>query len=173
MTQNNFILDKVLAEKYAMHNIKGPMNVLWIHCIIKENIEEANNIFEKHLKSENRLMFQKVLQEARETNNENILNALISSLKDSKISEGALGNIYSCLLDILTKQDKTSDAVSVLNEGLKNICLENFNRTALVRLQKQCVEKGISFPHIIKGNLNSSSSSSSSSDDDIVEPKPK
>lgn len=148
------------------------MNVLWIHNMIKNNFEEANNIFKQHLTEQPRLMFQKVLQHARDTSNEKSVYSILASVKDSKISEGALGNIYSCALDILTKKQETSKALALLDEGLKDICLENFNRTALIRLKDLCSMKGIEFPHKIIAKANSSSSSSSSSDDDIVEPKP-
>lgn len=164
--------DKELASKYASHNIKGPMNMLWIHNIIKDNQEEACKIFIQHLKDESRLMFQKVLQYARETSNEKPVFIILSSAKDSKISEGALGNIYSCAIDILTKKEETSKALSLLNDGVKDICLENFNRTALIRLKDLCLKKGVEFPHKISAKTTSSSSSSSSSDDDVVEPKP-
>ncbi|KAL5281307.1 LRPPRC family protein [Megaselia abdita] len=163
---------KKLAVQYASHNIKGPMNILWIHNIVKNNIEEANTVFKQHLKDEPRLMFQKILQHARETSNEKTVSVVLASVKGSKISEGALGNIYSCALDILTKQEEVSKAMTTLNDGLKDICLENFNRTALIRLKDLCEKKGVEFPHTISDKTNSSSSSSSSSDDDIVEPKP-
>lgn len=116
-------------------------------------------------------MFQKVLKYARETSNEKAVYSILASVKDCKISEGALGNIYSCALDILTKKQETSEALSLLDKGLKDICLENFNRTALIRLKDLCSLKGIEFPHKISANANSSSSSSSS-DDDVVESKP-
>lgn len=148
------------------------MNILWIHNIIKNKVEEANQIFKQYLKDEPRLMFQKVLQHARETSDEKCVSIVLASVKDSKISEGAIGNIYSCELDILTKKGEASKAMTVLNNGLKDICLENFNRTALIRLKDLCTEKGIEFPHTISAKPNSSSSSSSSSDDDVVEPKP-
>lgn len=117
-------------------------------------------------------MFQKVLQHARETSDDESVAVILASVKDAKISEGALGNIYSCGLDILTKKEDASRAMSLLNDGLKDICLEKFNRTALIRLKELCLKKGIDFPHTISSKSNSSSSSSSSSDDDVVEPKP-
>jgi hypothetical protein len=48
-------------------------------------------------------MFQHILQEAKETRNENISRKLIALLQGTAVSEGAFGSAYSCLLDILGK----------------------------------------------------------------------
>lgn len=168
----DFFTDQILALQYASHGIKGPMNILWIHNIIKKDFKEAELIFKSHLKDEPRLMFQKVLQHARETLNEKDVYTILSSAKDSKISESALGVIYSCALDILTKKEDASKALSLLQDGLKDICLENFNKTALIRLNDLCLTKGIEFPYKIDTSAKTSSSSSSSSDDDVIETKP-
>ncbi|KAH8324400.1 hypothetical protein KR074_006666 [Drosophila pseudoananassae] len=173
-----------LAEKYAAHNQLGPMNVLWMHLISSGQEAASKQIWDKHLSNAPRLMFQRVLQTAREQQDEKLASVVISQLRDSKISEGAIGNAYSCLIDIQTNKGITDKALDVLANAVKDVSLENINRTALLRLKQAVEEKSQKFPYTIpekrtKADDSSSSSSSSSSDDDVspsipetVPPKP-
>lgn len=150
------------------------MNVLWIYNFLNGNDEICQQIFDKYLKSTPRLMFQRILQAAREKQDEQLIEKLISYLKQTKISDGALGNAYSCYLDILTSKEKYDNALEFLKTSINDICLENFNRTALLRIKDGLEKHGKSFPYQIPeknkrqidNNDTSSSSSSSSSDDD-------
>ncbi|EDV54784.1 leucine-rich PPR motif-containing protein, mitochondrial [Drosophila erecta] len=173
-----------LAEKFAAHNQLGPMNVLWMHLISSGQEAASKEIWDKHLSNAPRLMFQRVLQTAREQQDENLASTIISQLKNSKISEGAIGNAYSCLIDIQTTKGNSDKAMDVLANAIKDVSLENINRTALLRLKQAVEEKSQKFPYTIpekrtKADDSSSSSSSSSSDDDVspsvpetVPPKP-
>ncbi|XP_017094537.2 leucine-rich PPR motif-containing protein, mitochondrial [Drosophila bipectinata] len=173
-----------LAEKFAAHNQLGPMNVLWMHLISSGQEAASKQIWDKHLSNAPRLMFQRVLQTAREQQDEKLASVVISQLRDSKISEGAIGNAYSCLIDIQTNKGNTDKALDVLANAVKDVSLENINRTALLRLKQAAEEKSQKFPYTIpekrtKADDSSSSSSSSSSDDDVspsipetVPPKP-
>ncbi|XP_030383904.1 leucine-rich PPR motif-containing protein, mitochondrial [Scaptodrosophila lebanonensis] len=173
-----------LAEKYASHNQLGPMNVLWMHYISTGQEVASKQIWDKHLSNAPRLMFQRVLQTAREQQDEKLVSTVISQLRNSKISEGAIGNAYSCLIDIQTNKGNTDKAMDALNSAIKDVSLENINRTALLRLKLAVEEKSQTFPYTIpekktKANESSSSSSSSDSDDDVkpkipetVPPKP-
>jgi len=120
-------------------------------------------------------MFQRILQVSREKQDENIINNLITNLKQTKISEGALGNAYSCYIDILCTKEKYDEALEVLKtKVIPDVCLENVNKTALTRLKKGLEASGKSFPYEIPKKIisknddtsSSSSSSSSSSDED-------
>ncbi|XP_017021796.1 leucine-rich PPR motif-containing protein, mitochondrial [Drosophila kikkawai] len=164
-----------LAEKYAAHNQLGPMNVLWMHLISSNQEAASKQIWDKYLSSAPRLMFQRVLQTAREQQDEKLAGVVISQLRDSKISEGAIGNAYSCLIDIQTTKGHPDKALDVLATAIKDVSLENINRTALLRLKQAVEEKSQKFPYTIpekraKANDDSSSSSSSSSSDDDVSP---
>ncbi|XP_017052922.2 LOW QUALITY PROTEIN: leucine-rich PPR motif-containing protein, mitochondrial [Drosophila ficusphila] len=173
-----------LAEKFAAHNQLGPMNVLWMHLISSGQEAASKEIWDKHLSNAPRLMFQRVLQTAREQQDEKLASTVISQLKNSKISEGAIGNAYSCLIDIQTTKGNSDKAMDVLANAIKDVSLENINRTALLRLKQAVEEKSQKFPYTIpekrtKADDSSSSSSSSSSDDDVspaipetVPPKP-
>ncbi|XP_022232197.2 LOW QUALITY PROTEIN: leucine-rich PPR motif-containing protein, mitochondrial [Drosophila obscura] len=176
---------QALAEKYAAHNQLGPMNVLWMHLISSGQEAASKEIWDKHLSQLPRLMFQRVLQTAREQQDEKLATSVISQLRDSKISEGAIGNAYSCLIDIQTTKGQHEKALDVLSNAVKDVSLENINRTALLRLKVAAEEKDLKFPYSIpekkvsKADSSSSSSSSSDSDDDVspklpetVPPKP-
>lgn len=153
------------------------MNVLWIHHISKGNEAVSKSIWEKYLSSAPRLMFQRVLQTARDQNDDKLAESVISQLRDSKISEGAIGNAYSCLIDIQTAKGNSDKALETLKTAIKDVCLEHINRTALLRLKTALEAEKKEFPYTIpdkkattKGQ--SSSSSSSSSDDDVSPKRP-
>ncbi|KAH8295864.1 hypothetical protein KR018_004809 [Drosophila ironensis] len=166
---------QTLAEKYAAQNQLGPMNVLWMHLISSGQEAASKQIWDKHLSNAPRLMFQRVLQTAREQQDEKLATSVIAQLRDSKISEGAIGNAYSCLIDIQTNKGNHDKAMDVLGNAVKDVSLENINRTALLRLKQAVEEKSQKFPYTIpekrtKAEGSSSSSSSSSSSDDDVSP---
>ncbi|XP_030567856.1 leucine-rich PPR motif-containing protein, mitochondrial [Drosophila novamexicana] len=166
-----------LAEKYAALNQLGPMNVLWMHLISTGQEPASKQIWDKYLSSAPRLMFQRVLQTAREQQDEKLAANVISQLRSSKISEGAIGNAYSCLLDIQTNKGNTDKALEVLSNAIKDVSLEHINRTALLRLKQAVEAKSQTFPYTVpekrtKANESSSSSSSSSDDDDVAPKRP-
>ncbi|XP_055375539.1 leucine-rich PPR motif-containing protein, mitochondrial [Condylostylus longicornis] len=164
---------KEVAAAYANKNILGPMNVLWVHYFANDNETKAQEIWDKYLKSSPRLMFQRILQIAREKQDESVIDKLVLKLKESKVSEGALGNAYSCYLDILSTKEKYDEALEVLKTKiLADVCLENINKTALNRLKTGIEASGKKFPYDIpkrsphNDDTSSSSSSSSSSSDE-------
>ncbi|KAH8271898.1 hypothetical protein KR044_009914 [Drosophila immigrans] len=163
---------EAIAEKYAAHNQLGPMNVLWMHLITNGQEVASKQIWDKHLSNAPRLMFQRVLQTAREQQDEKLASTVIAQLRGSKISEGAIGNAYSCLLDIQTTKGNTDKALDLLATAIKDVSLEHINRTALLRLKQAVEEKSQKFPYTVpekrtKAGDSSSSSGSSSSDDDV------
>lgn len=168
--------DEKLAEKFAAHNQLGPINVLWMHLMTEGNESAAKIIWDKYLVNAPRLMFQRVLQIAREQKNEKLAESTISQLKTSKISEGAIGNAYSCLIDIQTINETPDKALATLNTAVKDVCLENINRTALMRLKEALEAQKKQFPYTIPEkkvkSINSSSTSSASSDDDVTPDRP-
>ncbi|KAH8391791.1 hypothetical protein KR215_003667 [Drosophila sulfurigaster] len=169
---------EALAEKYAALGQLGPMNVLWMHLISNGQEVASKQIWDKHLSNAPRLMFQRVLQTAREQQDEKLASTVISQLRSSKISEGAIGNAYSCLLDIQTTKGNTDKALDVLANAIKDVSLEHINRTALLRLKQAVEAKSQKFPYTVPekrtkaGESSSSSSGSSSSDDDVSPKKP-
>lgn len=145
------------------------MNVLWAHHFINENDEAADRIWKTHLADTPRIMFQRVVQLARETKNETLIRRLISHLKNTKVTEGALGNAYSCLLDVLVQLDRTDDIVTVFEQVTSEINTEFINRTAMLRVKEIYEKQGRKFTHVIPGKKQNSvaqQGSSSSSEDD-------
>lgn len=143
---------------------------------LNNNDEKAKEVFNTHLKDTSKLMFQKIIQDSREKQDDATVERLIKVLQEAKVSEGALGNAYSCLIDITTTKGDAKICVEVINKCVKDVSFENVNRTALLRA-KECIEKaGLKFPHNIperktKNQESSSSSSSSSSDDEVKQKK--
>nr|XP_040237035.2 leucine-rich PPR motif-containing protein, mitochondrial [Anopheles coluzzii] len=159
-----------LAESYAKWGLLAPVNALWIHYFIDGATEKENGIWTRHLSDSSRIMFQKIIQQAREAKDEVLCRRLIERLRDSKVSEKGKGLIYSCMLDILVAKERPEEALATLDEGLKVTCLENLNRTALKRLQESLAAKGKPFPHTIPAKSGKAAardpSSTSSSDSD-------
>lgn len=169
---------EILAEKYAKEQIVAPMNILWVHHFSSGNDSKADDIFQKYLHNEPRLMFQKVMHQARETNDANLTKKLIEKLKIAKITEGALGNAYSCLIDVLASTQQFEEGAKVIEEAKTAVGLEFINRTALTRIKDGLVELKKDVPFVIPersrargGPETSSSSSSSSSDDEVTQKK--
>lgn len=165
-----------IAEKYAAKNIHAPMNVLWMQLFIN-NDPKAEEIFKKYLVDAPRLMFQRIIQQAREKQDAEVIQKLIQVLHITKVSEGAIGNVYSCLLDIHAAKNDSGACLDTIDACVKEVSFENVNRSALLRA-KDCIEKaGKKFPHTIparndtKQQESSSSSSSSSSDDEVTKEK--
>lgn len=165
---------EVLAKKYASHNILGPINVLWIWHFLHGDAQKADKIFKEFLSSAPRLMFHRIIQHARDKNDIQVTEKLLSILKNAThVSEGAIGNVYSALIDIQTTKGNPTEILDTLKTAVDSVCLENINTTALTRA-KQCVEgAGKTFPYKIpqkktKKQDSSSSSSSSSSDDEVT-----
>ena len=165
-----------VAEKYAAKKILGPANVLWMHYFINKD-PRAEEIFNKYLTSAPRLMFQRVIQIGRRNNDDVLVLNLVNKLNAAKVSEGAIGNAYSCLIDIYASKNDAEACLKTVNDCVKAVCFENVNRTALLRA-KECVETaGLKFPHTIPEKKafekqdSSSSSSSSSSDDEVTKKK--
>ncbi|XP_049288081.1 leucine-rich PPR motif-containing protein, mitochondrial [Anopheles funestus] len=158
-----------LAENYAKWGLLAPVNALWIHYFIAGPAEKASTIWNRHLSNSSRIMFQKIIQQARDTKDDALCRRLIDHLHESSVSEKGKGLIYSCMIDILVAKENPEEALAALDDGLKVTCLENVNRTALKRLQEALVAKGKSFPHTIpaknaKAAQEPSSTSSSDSD---------
>ncbi|CAG9859713.1 unnamed protein product [Phyllotreta striolata] len=129
-----------LALKYASKGITGPLNVLWTWYFINENEAKAEQIWTDHLKNSPKIMFQKIVQSARDEQNEVLANKLIEHLQSSSVSQGAVGNAYSCLLDILFAKGKYDEVVKTFEDVAKSVSLESLNRTAVVRC-KEAFEK--------------------------------
>lgn len=100
----------------------------------------------------------------------------MSQLRELKISEGAIGNAFSCLIDIQLTNGNIDKALDTLKTAVKDVCLENINRTALLRLRTALEEQNKEFPFAIPEKKNkkdiTSSTSSDSSDDDVRPKKP-
>lgn len=163
-----------VALKYLEKKALGPMNVLWLHYFVEKDAM-ADAIFKEHLTDSPRLMFQHIIQNGREKQDDQMIEKLIGILRETKVSEGAIGNAYSCLLDIKAAKNDVEGCLKVTDDCVKDVCFEHVNRTALTRA-KDCVEKaGKQFPHTIPekkaANQDTSSSSSSSSDDEVTQKK--
>lgn len=144
-----FLSDEEIAYKYADRGIVAPLNVLWTYHFIKGNDQKAEQIWNEHVKNSPRIMFQKIVQTVRENKDDLLAKKLVEHLKSSPITTGALGNAYSCLLDVYTAEAKYPEAVSAFEEAIENVSLNNLNRTAVLRVKEAYEKQGKPFNHII------------------------
>lgn len=112
-------------------------------------------------------MFQRIVHAARESQDENLTKKLIKHLKNSHVTEGAIGNAYSCLLDVLVAKNKHEEVVMAFEAALKDAGLAHINRTAIIRVKEVYESLGKPFEYPIPPkNIRSIASTTTSSDDD-------
>ncbi|XP_074026112.1 bicoid stability factor isoform X2 [Leptinotarsa decemlineata] len=145
-----------LAIKYAKKGIIGPLNVLWTYFFICGNDQKAEQIWNDYLKNSPRIMFQKIVQISREESNEELVKKLIQHLKTSNVTEGAIGNAYSCLLDVLVNKQKYEEVVSTFEQATKEVSVNHINRTAVLRAKEAFEKLGKSFNYIVPPRTNKS-----------------
>lgn len=154
-----------LAEK----GIYSPVNILWMRYIENGQLEAAERIMKNYLINSPRLLFHHTIRLACERKDENIAKNLLNALKESKVTKGAIGAVHSCIVDVYCLQEKFNEALNAVDNGIKDVCLENLNRTSLMKVKDGLEKEGKTFPHKIpdkKVNAADTSSSSSSSDDE-------
>ena len=72
---------------------------------------------------------------------------LVDLLQDARVTPGAQGIAYSCLLDVLTAAGANGEALRRLGAAIDaGVRLEDLNRTALVRLKQGAEAQGLAFP---------------------------
>ncbi|KAF4527202.1 hypothetical protein B566_EDAN006129 [Ephemera danica] len=156
-----------LAQKFAAKGDTAPINVLWMHFFVTGRSNEAGELWNKYLTQTPRLMFQWVCQTARRTESPVLAADLFAVLASSEsATSGARGNALSCLLDVLSSQQRYEEALAALTAAQKDVGLDYVNRTALQRLKTGLEEQGKTFPFTIPSKSASKASSSSSSDDE-------
>ncbi|CAH0561344.1 unnamed protein product [Brassicogethes aeneus] len=170
LERNPELIEKyeTVAIKYAKKNIVAPLNVLWTHYFIQGNFDKASQVWRDFLQNSPRIMFQRIVQTAREKQDEDLTKKLIEHLKISNVTEGAIGNAYSCLLDILHQKNKEDELVNAFEAAIKDIKIESLNRTAIFRVKEVYDKLGKPFNHTIPPKVTKTGtidSSSSSSDD--------
>lgn len=153
-----------LALKYAQRGIVGPLNVLWTSYFINENHEKADKLWNEHLKDTPRIMFQKIVQTARDQQNETLAKKLIEHLKITKVSDGAIGNAYSCLLDVLFSKQNYEELIETFEKATKAVPVNCLNRTAIIRCKEAYEKLGKPFNYTVpprnnKSNLTTEESS--------------
>lgn len=122
------VSDESIGIKYANKGIVAPLNVLWTHYFVSGNSEKASQIWNNYLKDSPRIMFQRIVQTAREKQDEELTKKLIEHLKISNVTEGAIGNAYSCLLDVLHGKGRNDELVATFEGALKDVRIDSINR---------------------------------------------
>lgn len=129
-----------IAIKYANKGIVGPLNVLWTKYFINNNVEKVEQLWQNYLKDVPRIMFQKVIQTARDSQDEDLIKRLTEHLKISNVTPGAVGNAYSCYFDVLVSRNKDNEVVELFDRIVTEVPIDNINRTAVLRV-KEVYEK--------------------------------
>lgn len=94
-------------------------------------------------------MFQKILQIVRQNKDDVMAKKLVNYLKDSTITNGALGNAYSCLLDVLITEGKYEEAIEMFEKAIEKVPIDKFNRTAVLRVKEVYERQRKVFTHNI------------------------
>ncbi|TRY73427.1 hypothetical protein TCAL_02200 [Tigriopus californicus] len=148
-----------LAHKFIQYDYIAPMNVLWTYHFINGRHDLAAPLWENYVKNCPQIMFQKICQTARSQGSLDMAFNLVTLLQDAKVTIGAQGIAYSCLLDVLSQKNLFKDGLSHLNEALQQgVHLDDVNRTALVRLKSGLESIGEKFPYEVPKKCNNLSS---------------
>lgn len=105
-------------------------------------------------------MFQRVVQYAREKKDESITQKLIDHLKTSKVTPGAIGNAYSCLLDVLVAKGKNDEVITTFEKAVKDVNIDYINRTAVLRVKEVFEKLGKEFTYKIPPKVNRNAANS-------------
>ena len=155
-----------MALKFVHFGYVAPVNVLWTYHFINGRHDLAQPLWDQYVRTCPQIMFQKVCQTARSTANIDLAERLVNLLEDAVVTNGARGIAYSCLLDVLTRNNEFAKGLDCLHQGLQSgILLEDINRTALKRLKDGL---GENFPYQVPHKL-AGSSAASITDDDILD----
>ncbi|XP_050307850.1 leucine-rich PPR motif-containing protein, mitochondrial isoform X2 [Anthonomus grandis grandis] len=145
-----------MAIKYAKRGIVGPLNVLWTKYFISNEVEKSNQLWHEYLKDAPRIMFQKIIQIARDTHDEELIKRLTEHLKISNVTPGAIGNIFSCYIDVLVAKNKPNEVEVVFQQALSQVSIDNINRTAVLRVKEVFEKSGKTFDYPIPAKHKSS-----------------
>jgi leucine-rich PPR motif-containing protein len=148
-----------VAHKFIELDYIAPMNVLWTYHFINGRHAEADPLWEKYVRDCPQIMFQKICQTARSRGSLDMASRLVDLLQDARVTSGAQGIAYSCLLDVMTQAGDYRAALHKLEAGMRNgVRLDDVNRTALVRLKGGLEKVGAEFPYEIPKKCNNDGS---------------
>jgi hypothetical protein len=145
-----------IAEKFANVKSLSPMNAVWMHNIMTNNLDEAKKVWDKHLAGEDKIFFRGILRNARLTNDLQTLDTLVSFVKQNpNITSRAIGNIHSVQLDILNKTDKTDEACNLLDRLIEEgVSLQDLDSKALNHVKNSVEKTGKQFKYTIPNQSN-------------------
>ncbi|KAJ6650150.1 Leucine-rich PPR motif-containing protein, mitochondrial [Pseudolycoriella hygida] len=141
----------VKFENFAVNMTKkgiySPINIIWMHHIENGNTNLAKSITENFLIHSTKIMFRHTTRVARERGDEKIANDLIKLVRDSKANEFGLGEVHSCLIDVLCLRGKYDEALKAIENALKDVPLERIQRNTLLKVQEGIEKAGKKFPY--------------------------
>ncbi|XP_063887839.1 leucine-rich PPR motif-containing protein, mitochondrial-like [Scylla paramamosain] len=164
-----------IAELYAARGITSPANCVWMHLFSTGQHDQANEIYQKHLKTSTSLfMFRNIMNHAEKAGDAGLLASLMKVLENHPgLSNQAKGLVYNSWIGILCNRSQFEEGQQVLDSALQTLHLSDLSTRVLTRLKEGIEEAGKKFPYTISikesGPLRqaaASSSSSSSSDSD-------
>lgn len=140
-----------------------------MHHFVAKDWEASDHIWNNYMKESSRLMFQRIMHVARDNKDEELINRLVSVLQTSSLTAGAMGNAYSCLLDIQVGNEEFDKAYQQLKIVADKVGIANVNRTALLRLKEGLEKMNKPFEYEIpqKSRTKDGRSNNSSNEDEL------
>ncbi|MPC50432.1 hypothetical protein E2C01_044261 [Portunus trituberculatus] len=94
-----------IAEQYAASGITSPANCVWMHLFSMGQHDQANEVYQKHLKtSTSLLMFRNIMKCAEKAGDTGLLASLTQVLESHPgLSNQAKGLVYNSWIGILCK----------------------------------------------------------------------
>ncbi|ODN04280.1 Leucine-rich PPR motif-containing protein, mitochondrial [Orchesella cincta] len=160
-----------LANKASSVHKKALYNALWAYHMTKKEFPRARDIWETHLKSEDRVLFRTIAMEARNKKDVELSREVSSQvLAAENLNSRAKAVACASNLSVLEATGCIDEALEFFNESLKTLKLEDYHPTALTMLKDQAEAANKKFPYKIPerrmGTRRRVKSDSSDSDSD-------
>jgi len=141
---------EALAKQAQEVHRRALNNSLWGFYMNKKDFARAKEIWETHLKNEERVLFRNVIMDARTNNDAELALETVGQIMSSSCLPGtARGVACGSALDVLVNLGRLDDALNLLDSSLKQLRLEDYPTNCLIKLKEHVEAENKSFKYEI------------------------
>lgn len=122
-----------------------PLTILWSYHFNNGNDERANTIWLEHIRCQKTIAFKYITQKAIQTQNVQLAKKLVYVLESSLVSDEALSEAHSCLLDVYAANEQFEEGARVIDTLKHQNKLKFVQRDSLKRIRNGLAAVGKSF----------------------------
>ncbi|XP_039283896.1 leucine-rich PPR motif-containing protein, mitochondrial [Nilaparvata lugens] len=125
-------------------------NTLWAYYLFVGDVQSADRIFNKHLKSSNFLSYRLVSNSAIKNLDEELADTLGKYLEQYEHASSANhANIYSSKMNIMIRKNEMERALEFLHSISSKVPTSELSPVVMIQLKKYATARGKSFPYEI------------------------